>query len=113
MDNTLNNTASNMSKEDLKAWMESHSQEYGEMAMGMGEADLLETFIMGQTAFLASPEFQKRLGYLIDSDTVNIDELVEILCQWSFAEEVLANPSGDDDNSENGVHLHGRQHLPI
>lgn len=59
MDNTLNNTASNMSKEDLKAWMESHPQEYGEMPMGMGEADLLETFIMGQAAFLASPEFQK------------------------------------------------------
>ncbi len=46
MNNTLNNTASNMSKEDLKAWMESHPQEYGEMAMGMGEADLLETFII-------------------------------------------------------------------
>ncbi len=61
MDNTLNNTASNMSKEDLKAWMKSHPQEYGEMSMGMGEADLLVTFIMGQAAFLVSPEFCKRL----------------------------------------------------
>ncbi len=56
MDNTFNNAASNKIKEDLKAWMGSHPQEYGEMAMEMGEADLLETFIMGQAAFLASPE---------------------------------------------------------
>jgi len=97
MDNTLNNTASNMSKEDLKAWMESHPQKYGEMAMGMGEADLLETFIMGQAAFLASPEFQKRLEYMVDTDSVNVEELLEILRQSGFAEKVQTNPGSDED----------------
>ncbi len=97
MDNTLNNTSSDGSKEDLKAWMERHPQEYGEMSQGMGEADLLETFVMGQAAFLASPEFQKRLEYMIDTDNVNVDELVEILNQSGFADKVFTNPSGDED----------------
>lgn len=97
MDNTLNETDSNRGKEDLKAWVESHPHEYGEMAMGMGEADLLETFIMGQAAFLASPEFQKRLEYMVDTDTVNVDELLEILRQSGFAEKVLTNPGDDED----------------
>jgi len=97
MDNTLNDTGSERRKEDLKAWMESHPQEYGEMAMGMGEADLLETFIMWQAAFLASPEFQKRLEYMVDTDSVNVEELVDILCQSGFAEKVLTNLGGDED----------------
>lgn len=97
MNDTLNNTASDRNREDLKAWMEIHSQEYGEMAMGMGETDLLETFIMGQAAFLASPEFEKRLEYMVDTDTVNIEELLKILHQAEFAEKVLTNPNGDED----------------
>lgn len=97
MNDTLHNTGSKKSKEDLKAWIENHPQEYGEMAMGMGEADLLETFIMGQAAFLASPEFQKRLVYMIDTDTVNVDELVTILHQSGFAEKVFTNPSEYED----------------
>ncbi len=97
MDNTIHNTASNMSKEDLKAWMEGHPQEYGEMAFGMGEADLLETFVMGQAAFLASPEFQKRLEYMVDKDTVNVEELLEIFHQSGFVEKMLTNPGGDED----------------
>lgn len=97
MNDTLNNTVSNRSKEVLKAWIEGHPQEYGKMAMGMGEADLLETFIMGQAAFLASPEFQKRLEYMVDTDSVNVEELVDILRQSGFAEKVLTNPGGDED----------------
>lgn len=61
MNDMLNNTGSDISKGDLKAWMKSHPQEYGEMALGMVEADLLETFVIGQAAFIASPMFQKRL----------------------------------------------------
>lgn len=105
MDNTLNDTASNMSKEDMKAWMGSHPQEYGEMAIGMGEADLLDTFIMGQAAFLAFPEFQKRLEYMVDTDTVNIDEFLDILRQSGFAEKVLTNPSGDEDWEKYRLHF--------
>jgi len=97
MDNTLNDTGSERRKEDLKEWMECHPQEYGEMAMGMGESDLLETFIIGQAAFLDSPEFQKRLEYMVDTDSVNVEELLEILRQSSFAEKVLTNPGGDED----------------
>ncbi len=105
MDKTLNDTGSERRKEDLKAWMESHPQEYGEMAVGMGETDLLETFIMGQSAFLASPEFQKRLEYMVDTDSVNVDELLEILRQSGFAEKVLTNPSGDADWEKYRLHF--------
>lgn len=97
MDKTQENTDHKPEKEDLKAWMESHPQEYGEMAMGMGEANLLETFIMVQAAFLASPEFQKRLEYMVDTDSVNVEELLEILRQSGFVEKVLTNPGGDED----------------
>ena len=47
-----NNFDPERSKEDLKACINSHSKEYGEVALEMGEADLLETFIMGQAAFI-------------------------------------------------------------
>ncbi|MDE6548548.1 MAG: hypothetical protein K2L22_06090, partial [Muribaculaceae bacterium] len=82
---------------DLKTWIESHPKEYGEVAMGMGETDLLETFLMGQAAFIASPEFQKRLEDMVDTDSVNVDELVEILHQSGFTEKILTNPNGDED----------------
>ena len=68
MNDNRNNTDSERSKEDLKAWMDSHPQEYGEVAMGMGEADLFSVFLMAQAAFIASPEFQKRLEDMIDTD---------------------------------------------
>ena len=92
-----NNIDPERSKEDLKAWMQEHTQEYGEFAREMGEADLLETFLIGQAAFIASPEFQKRLEDMIDTDSVNVDELVEILHQSGFTEKILTNSSGDED----------------
>ena len=92
-----NNIDTERSREDLKAWMESHPHEYGTVALEMGEADLLETFFMGQAAFIASPEFQKRLEDMIDIDSVNVDELVEILHQSGFAEQMLTNSTGDED----------------
>lgn len=92
-----NNIDPERSKEDLKAWMDSHPQEYGEVAMEMGDTDLLETFLMGQAAFIASPEFQKRLEDMIDIDSVNVDELVEILHQSGFTEQMLTNSNGDED----------------
>lgn len=42
MDNTLNNTGSDKNKEYLKAWMESHPQEYGEMAMAIQQRQYIE-----------------------------------------------------------------------
>ncbi|MDE6552646.1 MAG: hypothetical protein K2K98_06785, partial [Muribaculaceae bacterium] len=92
-----NNIDPKRSKEDLKGWMDSHPQEYGEVALEMGEADLLETFLIGQAAFIASPEFQKRLEDMVDTDTVNIGELVEILHKSGFTEKILTNPNGDED----------------
>ena len=97
MNDNRNNSDPERSKEDLKAWIESHPQEYGEVALDMGEADLLETFIMGQAAFMTSPEFQKRLEDMIDTDTVNVGELVEILHQSGFTKKMLTNPNGDED----------------
>ena len=65
--------------------------------MEMGDADLLETFLMGQAAFIASPEFQKRLEDMVDTDSFNVDDLVEILHQSGFTEKILTNPNGDED----------------
>ena len=95
-----NNFDPERSKEDLKAWINSHSKEYGEVALEMGEADLLETFIMGQAAFIDSPEFQKRLEDMVDTDSVNVVELVEILRKSGFVEKILTNPNGDEEWEE-------------
>ncbi|MBD5358671.1 MAG: hypothetical protein HDR88_17065 [Bacteroides sp.] len=92
-----NNIDPERSKEDLKVWMDSHPQEYGEVAMEMGEGDLLEAFLLGQAAFIASTEFQKRLEDMIDTDSVNVGELVEILHKSEFTEKVLTNPNGDEN----------------
>ncbi|MDE7346556.1 MAG: hypothetical protein K2N48_07445 [Muribaculaceae bacterium] len=97
MNDNRNNIDSENSKEDLKAWMECHPQEYGEVALEMGEADLFSVFLMGQAAFITSPEFQKRLEYMVDTDYVNVDELVEILHQLGFTEKMLTNPNWDED----------------
>ena len=97
MNDNRNNIDSENSKEDLKAWMEGHPQEYGEVALEMGEADLFSVSLMGQAAFITSPEFQKRLEYMVDTDYVNVDELVEILHQSGFTEKMLTNPNGDED----------------
>ena len=97
MNDNRNNIETERSKEDLKAWMDRHPQEYGEVSMGMGEADLLEMFLMGQAAFIASPEFQKRLEDMVDTDSVNVGELVEILHKSGFTEKILTNPNGDED----------------
>ena len=92
-----NNIDPERNKEDLKAWMGSHPQEYGEVTLEMGEADLLEMFLLGQAAFIASPEFQKRLEDMVDTDSVNVGELVEILWKSGFTEKILTNPNGDED----------------
>ena len=97
MNDNRNNIDPERSKEDLKAWMNNHPQEYGDVAMEMGRADLLETFLMGQAAFIASPEFQKRLEDMIDTDSVNVGELVDILHKSGFTEKILTNPNGDED----------------
>ena len=95
--NNRNNIDPKRSKEDLKVRMKSHPQEYGEVAMEMGEGDLLEAFLLGQAAFIASPEFQRRLEDMVDTDSVNVDELVDILHQSGFTENMLTNPNGDED----------------
>ena len=97
MNDNRDNIDPERSKEDLKAWIESHPQEYGAVALEMSEADLLETFLIGQAAFIASPEFQKRLEDMIDTDSVNVEEIVEILHQSGFTEKILTNPNGDED----------------
>ena len=97
MNDNRNNIDSEKSKENLTEWMNNHPQEYGEVALEMGEADLLETFLMGQAAFITSPEFQKRLEDMIDTDSVNVGELVAILRKSGFTEKILTNPNGDED----------------
>ena len=97
MNDNRNNIDPERSKENLKAWMDYHPQEYGEVAVGMGEADLFSVFLMAQAVFIASPEFQKRLEDMVDTDSVNVDELVEILHQSGFTEKILTNLIGDED----------------
>lgn len=97
MNDNRNNINPERNKEDLMTWIESHPQEYGEVAMEMGEADLLEAFLLGQAAFIASSEFQKRLEDMVDTDSVNVGELVQILHQSGFTEKILTNPNGDED----------------
>ena len=97
MNDNRNKIDHERSKENLNEWMNNHPQEYGEVALEMGGADLLEMFLLGQAAFIASPEFQKRLEDMIDTDSVNVGELVEILRKSGFIEKILTNPNGDED----------------
>lgn len=43
-----------------------------------------------------SPAFQKRLEDMIDTDTMNVSELVKILHQSGFTEKMLTNLSEDE-----------------
>ena len=97
MNTNQNNTALERSDVDIKAWMEEHPREYGEFAAAMGEADLLEVFFMGQSAFSASSEFQKRLEDMIDLDNLDLEELLKTLRESGYARIVL---SGQPEDSE-------------
>lgn len=97
MNTNQNNTGSEWGNNDLKAWMEGHPREYGEFAAAMGEADLLEVFLMGQSAFSASPEFQKRLEDMIDLDNLDLEELLKILRESGYAQIVLSGQSEDSE----------------
>lgn len=77
--------------------MEEHPQEYGEFAADMSEADLLEVFLMGQSAFSASPEFRKRLEDMIDLDNLDLEELLKILRESSYTEIILSEPPEDSE----------------
>jgi len=89
MKNQQDNLGNQDGKIDLKAWMEEHPQEYGEFAAAMGEADMLEVFLLGAAAFLVSPEFQKRLENMIDLDNLDLDELLKILQESDFAVKIF------------------------
>ena len=97
MSTNQNNTAPERSDVDIKAWMEEHPREYGEFAADMGEADLLEVFLMGQAAFSASPEFQKRLEDMIDLDNLDLEELLKILRESGYTEIALSGPPEDSE----------------
>lgn len=62
---------------------------YGEFAVAMGEADLLEVFLLGAAAFNASPEFLARLENMIDLDNLDLDELLKILQESDFAVNIF------------------------
>lgn len=89
MNDNRNNINTERNKEDLKVWMKEHPQEYGEFAAAMGEADLLEVFLLGASAFNASPEFQTRLENMIDLDNLDLDELLKILQESDFADRIF------------------------
>ncbi len=97
MDNNQNNTAPEQSNDDIKAWMEKHPREYGEFAADMGEADLWEVFLMGQSAFSVSHEFQKRLEDMIDLDNLDLEELLKILRESGYTEIVLHEQPEDSE----------------
>lgn len=99
MNTNQNNMTPGRSDDEIKAWMEESPQEYGEFAAFMGDADLLEVFLMGQAAFSASPEFQERLEDMIDLDNPDLEGLVKILQKSGFAEIVLRE---QPENSEWG-----------
>lgn len=97
MNTNQNNKAPELSEDYIKAWMEEHPQEYGEFAAEMGAADLLEVFLMGQSAFSASSEFQKRLEDMIDLDNLDLEELLKILQESGYTEIVLSESPEDSE----------------
>lgn len=97
MNTNQNNKALERSNDNIKAWMVEHPQEYGEFAADMGEADLLEVFLIGQSAFSASPEFLKRLEDMVDLDNLDLEELLKTLRESGYARIVL---SGQPEDSE-------------
>lgn len=97
MNTNQNNTAPERSDGEIKAWMEEHPREYGKFAASMGEADLLEVFLMGLSAFSASSEFQKRLEDMIDLDNLDLEELLKILLESGYTEIVLSGPPEDSE----------------
>ena len=103
--NNTQNESPERSKIDLKAWMQEHPREYGEFAMEMGEADLLETFLMSEAAFTACPEFKQKLEDMIDSGNFDLDELLSCLRDSNFAEIVFTKPTDDKEVEEGRLPL--------
>lgn len=97
MNTNQNNKAPERSEGEIKMWMEEHPQEYGEFAADMSEADLLEVFLLGQSAFSVSPEFRNRLEDMIDLDNLDLEELLRILRESDYARIVLSGQPADSE----------------
>lgn len=80
-----NDKASVRGRDEVKAWMEAHPQEYMQFAAKMNKQGIGGILKLGEEAFLSSPAFKQKVERMIKGERFEVSPLLEMLSQSDFA----------------------------
>ena len=82
-------------KDEVKAWMEAHPQEYAQFAAKMNEQGIGGILKLGEEAFLSSPAFKKEIEKMVAVGHFEASSLLEILSMSDFAANYFKGKEDD------------------
>ena len=72
-------------KDEARAWMETHPQEYAQFAARINEQGIDGILKLGEEAFLSSPAFRTEIEKMVSAGRFEASSLLEILSMSDFA----------------------------
>ena len=82
-------------KDEVKAWMEAHPQEYAQFAAKMNGQGIDGILKLGEEAFLSSPAFRTEIEKMVTSGHFETSALLEILSMSNFAANYFKGKEDD------------------
>lgn len=90
-----NDKVSMNGKNEVKAWMEAHPQEYAKFAANMNEQGIGGILKLGEEAFLFSPVFKKEIEKMVVDGYFDTSTLLEFLYMSDFAANYFKGKEDD------------------
>lgn len=90
-----NDKVSMNGKNEVKAWMEAHPQEYAKFAANMNEQGIGGILKLGEEAFLFSPVFKKEIEKMVVDGYFDASTLLEFLYMSDFAANYFKGKEDD------------------
>ncbi len=82
-------------KDEVKAWLETHPQEYAQFAAKMNEQGIGGILKLGEEAFLSSPDFKKEIEKMTKAGHFEASVLLEKLSLSGFAADYFKGKEDD------------------
>uniref|UniRef100_UPI002658BAB8 DUF6043 family protein n=1 Tax=Phocaeicola coprophilus TaxID=387090 RepID=UPI002658BAB8 len=90
-----NNKVSKERMDEIKAWMETHPNEYAQFAENMNQQGIGEILKLGEAALSSSPKFKKEVEKMMANDSFDAISLLESLSMSDFAADYFSEKSDD------------------
>lgn len=90
-----NNKVSKERMDEIKAWMETHPNEYAQFAENMNQQGIGEILKLGEAALSSSPKFTKEVEKMMTNDSFDAISLLESLSMSDFAADYFSEKSDD------------------